>query len=169
LVLIPAAAALVQSYMMLRGLGPGATLGAQEKYSDHGIVFPLVGAWHGIVAAWHQLLNFQAGTYEGQELLQLGALILGCVALVGVFRRLPLAYGVYVVLDFLLHLATPTMSDPLLGFDRYASLAFPLFMWLGAWASERGIVRPLLALSTAGLIFFTLQFATWHWVGTPAL
>jgi hypothetical protein len=42
-------------------------------------------------------------------------------------------------------------------------------MWLGAWATERGRVRPLLAVSIALLVFFTLQFATWHWVGTPAL
>jgi hypothetical protein len=169
LVLIPAAAAFVPAYLMHGGLGPAATLSAQEKYSDHAIVFPLVTVWNAAVAAWHQLLSFHSGTYSGQELLQFGALIVGCVALVGVFRRLPVAYGIYVLLDFLLHLATPTMSDPLLGFDRYASLRFPLFMWLGAWATERGRVRPLLAVSIALLVFFTLQFATWHWVGTPAL
>jgi hypothetical protein len=169
LVLVPVAAALVPAYMTLRGLGPNATLAAQEKYSDHAIVFPLVTAWNGAVAAWHQLLSFHAGTYSGQELLQLAALVVGCVALVGVFRRLPVAYGVYVGLDFLLHLSTPTMSDPLLGFDRYASLRFPLFMWLGAWACERRRVRPLLAVSIALLVFFTVQFSTWHWVGTPAL
>jgi hypothetical protein len=169
LVLIPAAAAVVPTYMMLRGLGPAATLSAQEKYSDHAIVFPLVGAWQGMVGAWHQLMNFQTGTYSGQELFQFGALVAGCVALVGVFRRLPVAYGVYVALDFLLHLSTPTMSDSLLGFDRYASLRFPLFMWLGAWATERGRMRPLLVFSVAMLMFFTFQFATWRWVGTASL
>jgi Mannosyltransferase (PIG-V) len=169
LVLIPAAAALVPTYMLLRGLGPAATLSAQEKYSDHAIVFPLVGAWQGLVGAWHQLMNFQTGTYSGQEVFQFAALILGCVALVGVFRRLPLAYGVYVALDFVLNLSTPTVSDTLLGFDRYASLRFPLFMWLGAWASERKRMRPLLAISLAMLAFFTVQFATWHWVGTASL
>lgn len=169
LALIPPAAVLVQAYMMLRGLGPAATLDAQEKYSDHAIAFPLLTLWHGAVAAWHQLLNLQTGVYAGQELLQFGALTLGCVALIGVFRRLPFAYGAYVALDFLLHLSVPTLSDPLLAFDRYASLRFPLFMWLGAWASERGFVRPLLAVSIVLLIFFTLQFATWHWIGTPSL
>jgi hypothetical protein len=169
LLLIPAAAALVETYLMLRGLGPSATVSAQEKYSDHAIVFPLVGAWQGMVGAWHQLMNFHPGTYSGQELFQLGALVAGCVALVGVFRRLPLAYGVYVALDFLLHLSTPTQSDTLLGFDRYVSLRFPLFMWLGAWAVERRKVRPLLAFSIVMLVFFTFQFATWHWVGTVSI
>jgi hypothetical protein len=60
-VLIPAAAVLVAAYMMLRGLGPAATLDAQEKYPDHAVVVPLVGAWEGIVAAWRQLLTCRAG------------------------------------------------------------------------------------------------------------
>jgi hypothetical protein len=170
---IPAAAALVPAYMSLRGLGAAATLHAQEKFSDHTVTLPIIGAWQGVVAAWDQLTHqysaFPAGMYSGQECLQLGALIVGCVALIGVFRRLPLPYGVYVALDFVLHLSTPTVGDPLRGFDRYASLRFPLFMWLGAWAVERRRVRPVLAVSTLMLVFFTFQFATWHWVGTPAL
>jgi hypothetical protein len=171
--LIPALAALVPAYMALRGLGPAATLHAQEAYSGHTVTLPVVGAWDGIVAAWHQLTGqigaFPPGLYSGQELLQLGALALGCIGLIGVFRRLPIAYGAYVALDFLLHLSTPTIGDPLRGFDRYASLRFPLFMWLGAWASERGKVRRIVILSSTLLVFFTFQFATWHWVGTPEL
>jgi hypothetical protein len=80
----------------------------------------------------------------------------GCVALVGAFRRLPVAYGAYVGLDFLPHRSTPTISDPLLGFDRDSSLCFPLFMWLAAWACERRLVRPLLSVSIAMLSFLTL-------------
>lgn len=170
---IPAAAALVPAYMALRGLGPAATLHAQETYSNHAITLPVVGAWEGALAAWHQLTHqlsaFPPGMYSGQELLQFGALVLGCIGLIGVFRRLPFAYGVYVALDFVLHLSTPTVGDPLRGFDRYASLRFPLFMWLSVWAVERRRVRPLLAISTVMLVFFTVQFATWHWVGTPEL
>jgi hypothetical protein len=159
--------------MTLRGLGATATLNAQETYSDHIVTLPMIGAWQGVVAAWHQLTHqysaFPPGAYSGQELFQLGVLVIGCIALVGVFRRLPLAYGAYVALDFMLHLSTPTVGDPLRGFDRYASLRFPLFMWLGAWAVERRRIRPLLAVWILMLVFFTCQFATWRWVGTPAL
>jgi hypothetical protein len=159
--------------MMLRGFGPEATVDAQEKYLGHQLALPPVTVWHGAVAAWYQLTGqlsaFAPGTYSGQELLQFGALVIGCVAMIGVFRRLPIAYGVYVVLGFLLQLSTPTIGDPLRGFDRYASIRFPLFMWLGAWAVERRLVRPLVAISGSMLVFFTLQFATWHWVGTPLL
>ncbi len=171
--LIPAAAALVPAYMALRGLGAGATVSAQEKYSGHAITLPVIGAWDGAVAAWHQLTHqisaFPPGMYSGQEILQFSALVLGCIGLVAVFRRLPVAYGVSVALDFLLHLSTPTVGDPLRGFDRYASLRFPLFMVLGRWAVEKRRVRPLLAFSTVLLLFFASQFATWHWVGTPEI
>jgi hypothetical protein len=171
--LIPAAAALVPAYMTLRGLGTTATLNAQETYSDHIVTLPVIGAWQGLAAAWHQLTHqysaFPPGAYSGQEVFQFGVLAIGCIALIGVFRRLPLAYGAYVALDFMLHLSTPTVGDPLRGFDRYASLRFPLFMWLGAWAVERQRIRPLLAVWVLMLVFFTSQFATWHWVGTPAL
>jgi hypothetical protein len=171
--LIPAAAALVPLYMTLRGLGPAATLHAQEKYSSHEVVLPVVGLWDALVTTWHQLTQQFAGaipaTYATPQVVQLATLGLACVALVGVFRRLPVAYGVYVILDFLLHLSTPTLGDPLRGFDRYASLRFPLFMWLGAWAVERRAVRPILALSGVLLALFTCQFASWHWVATVRL
>jgi Mannosyltransferase (PIG-V) len=171
--LIPGAAALVPTYMMLRGLGASATLHAQEKYSGHALALPTATVWDGMVAAWHQLTHqlsaFPPGTYSGQEVLQFAALTVGSLALIGVFRRLPIAYGLYVVLDFVLHLSTPTLGDPLRGFDRYTSLRFPLFMWLGAWALEQRKIRPLIAVFTAMLAFFTAQFATWHWVGTPLL
>jgi Mannosyltransferase (PIG-V) len=171
--LILVGSALAPGYMMLRGFGPEATVDAQEKYLGHQLALPPVTVWHGAVAAWYQLTGqlsaFAPGTYSGQELLQFGALVIGCVAMIGVFRRLPIAYGVYVLLGFLLQLSTPTIGDPLRGFDRYASIRFPLFMWLGAWAVERRLVRPLVAISGSMLVFFTLQFATWHWVGTPLL
>ena len=171
--LIPAGAALVPLFMLLRGFGPAATLHAQEQFSSHEIALPIVSVWDGAQLAWHQLRLDLAGvatpTYQSQAMLQLGVLLLASVALVGVFRRLPFAYGAYVTLGLLQHLASPTIGDPLRGFDRYASMRFPLFMWLGAWAVERRAMRPILAVSILMLVFFTCQFATWRWVGTPQL
>jgi hypothetical protein len=45
-------------------------------------------------------------------------------------------------------------------------MMFPLFMWLGAWAHERGVERGLLIVSAVLLAGFTVQFATWHLVGS---
>jgi hypothetical protein len=173
--LIPLGGAAVAGYMALRGFGPTGSLHAQEQYQNHHLGFPLLVAWNGIVAAWHQLRfllhgGFAAVPEANQALFQLSALIFTSVVLVGVFRRLPIAYGVYCVLGLLvLHLSLPTHDDPLVGFARYASLRFPLFMVMGAWASERGWSRTLVFVSAALLIAFTVQFSTWHVIGSLAL
>jgi hypothetical protein len=168
--LIPAGTAMFAAYLMLRGFGATATLHAQQQYWRHELVGPITGAWDGVLAARHELTllirGFTPPEGESQALLQLGALIVSLVALVGVFRRLPLPYGIYVLLALLMHLSSPTIGDPLLGLDRYASLRFPLFMWAGSWAVSRSHERKLLVVSSLMLAFFVVQFATWHWVGS---
>jgi hypothetical protein len=37
-------------------------------------------------------------------------------------------------------------------------------MAAGAWAAERGLTRKLVLLSSLGLVFFAVQFATWRFV-----
>jgi hypothetical protein len=171
--LIPAGAACFSAYLALRGFGLAATAQAQEHFWNHRLVLPVVGVWDGVWAAWHELQQVLGGVnaaaFTGQELLQLGFLAVAGLALIGVFRRLPLAYGVYAALALLLPLSSPTIGDPLRDFDRYASVVFPLFMWAGEWAVRRHAVRPLLVGSTVMLVFCTAQFATWHWVGSRML
>lgn len=171
--LIPGGLALFSGYLALRGFGPTAMVRGQEHFYSHQLIGPFAGIWDGAVAAWHEIRLELAGvppsTYSSQALLQFGGLIVAGVALIGAFRRLPLAYGAYAALGLLLPLSTPTAGDPLRGLDRYASVLFPLFMWAAAWATERRAMRPLLIVSSVLLAFFTAQFATWHWVGTPLL
>lgn len=171
--LIPAGAAAFSAYLALRGFGAAATVHAQQQFSDHHLVGPFVGFWNGLVAAWHnvrlELAGIPPSTYSSQALLQFGALLVALVAVVGAFRRLPIAYGAYAAVGLLVPLSSPTIGDPLRGLDRYASVLFPLYMWAGAWALERRAVKPLIVLSALLLVFFSAQFATWHWVGTPIL
>jgi hypothetical protein len=171
--LIPAGAGVFSLYMAAKGYGAAATVHAQQAYSAHQLVGPFVGLWDGAVAAWHEIrLEFTGvspSTYSSQALLQFGALAIALVALAGTLRRLPLAYGAYAALGLLVPLSSPTTGDPLRGLDRYASVLFPLFMWAAAWAIERRASRQLLLVSGALLAFFSAQFATWHWVGTPLL
>jgi hypothetical protein len=171
--LIPLGGAAFAAYLALRGFGATGSIHAQEQYSAHHLVGPFVGFWDGLTAAVHNLrLELQGvspSTYSSQALLQFGALILALLCLAGSFRRLPFAYGAYAALGILVPLSSPTIGDPLRGLDRYASLLFPLYMWAGAWVAERRGARPLLVLSALLLAFFSAQFATWHWVGTPLL
>jgi Mannosyltransferase (PIG-V) len=171
--LIPAASALFTGYLALRGLGADATLHAQQTYWAHRIALPVTAVWQGAVVAWHEVGRDVTGVAvppgQSDSILQFTALAVAVVLLVSVFRRLPAAYGVFVALGLLEALAAPTIGDPLRGLDRYASMRFPLFMCAAAWAVERGAERKLLVISVLLLVFFTIQFATWQWVGSAVL
>ncbi len=171
--LIPAAGALFSGYLALRGLGADATLHAQQTYWAHRIALPVTAVWQGALAASHELGQEISGVSvpfgQSDSILQFTALVVAVVFLIGVFRRLPAAYGTYVTLGLLQALAAPTIGDPLRGIDRYASMRFPLFMCAAAWAVERGAERRLLVISVLFLVFFTIQFATWQWVGSAVL
>jgi hypothetical protein len=171
-VLIPLGGAAVAGYWALRGFGLAAGVHAQERYQNHDLTLPPIALWHAVVVAWHQLKLVAAGGWSAlpgtnQAVFQLGALGVTAVLLVGVFRRLPLAYGIYSVLGLVgLHLTAPTPSDPLAGFARYASLRFPLFMVAAAWAIERGRSRALVLICGLVMLAVTVQFSTWHVVGS---
>jgi hypothetical protein len=170
---IPLTAGAFTAYLWLRGFGAGGGMEAQRQYMHHQLTMPWVGAWHGLVAGARELLLVAQGRHRyddtSQALVQAFGLILVVVAVVGTFRRLPKAYGIYVCLALLVHLCSPSNGDPLKGFDRYASLRFPLFMWAASWTMERGICRTVVAVSCLVLALFTAQFATWHVVGSLTL
>jgi hypothetical protein len=170
---VPAGAALFSAYLAARGFGGLSMLHAQEQFSSHHLVGPVVAIGQGASAAWRELTLEVGGgapsTYASQALLQFAALLLASIALVGALRRLPLAYGVYVAVGLLVPLSSPTVGDPLRGLDRYAAILFPLYMWAGAWCEERRLTRTALLASTALLVLFTVQFATWNWVGSTSL
>ena len=83
----------------------------------------------------------------------------------GTLRRLPAAYGAYVVAALALPLSYPVGPQPLMSLPRFLAVLFPLFMWLGAWMADGGRLRRaiVLAPSAAGLAVVTAVFATWHW------
>jgi hypothetical protein len=171
--LIPLAALGFAGYLSLRGYGAGGSIAAQQQYSGHRFVIPLVGAWQGILAASHQfgleLSGLGSTGLAKQAVFQLGVLTLSVLALATTFRRLPFAYSAYALAGLLLVLSTPTSWDPLRGLARYATLLFPLWMGAAAWAVEHRAVRRLLIGSAALLCLLTLQFATWHMVGAAAV
>src|SRR3954470_6667984 len=66
-------------------------------------------------AAWHNVELF-------------AFLLLGLAAVVGVLRRLPRAYGAYVVAALVLPLSFPVGPQPLMSLPRFLAVMFPLFM-----------------------------------------
>ena len=93
-----------------------------------------------------------------------GSLVFGVAACVGVFRRLPPAYGAWVAVSLLLPLSEPVKPQPLMSLPRFLAVLFPIFMWLAVWCEERRATDRVVAVSALGLGLFTAQFASWHWI-----
>ena len=100
------------------------------------------------------------------DLVLFACLLVALPAVVGVLRRLPVAYGAYVVCALALPLSYPVDPQPLMSLPRFLAVLFPLFMWVGLWLAEGGRVRGVVVLGTSavGLAVATAVFATWHWV-----
>src|SRR4051794_1985380 len=105
---------------------------------------PMAAAWHNV-----ELFAF---------------LVLAVVGVVGVWRRLPRAYGAYVVVALALPLSFPVGPQPLMSLPRFLAVLFPLFIWLALVCRPRRRRAVVLTVLTAGLVAFTARYATWHWV-----
>jgi hypothetical protein len=171
--------ALYMAYLGLSGGNALAPFHAQQVWGRH-FAGPYLGVWDGITAAWDGLRQLLAGpgthiyfaagvgspdVSAGHNLVLLAFLLAAVPAVIGAFRMLPPAYGVYVVLALALPLSYPVASQPLMSLPRFLVVLFPLAMWQATWlARHPRAQRPLLLLSAALMVCFLAQFATWHWV-----
>ncbi len=179
LALAPVGLLLYMAYLGLAGGDPLAPFHAQDVWGRH-FAGPYLGMWDGLQAAFEgarQLFSMQqAHAYfaTGGEspfvaaehnLLLFAFLAAALVATVGVLRRLPAAYGAYVIAALALPLSYPVTAQPLMSLPRFLVVLFPLNIWFALWLAERPRLRlPALAGSGLLLAFFLAQFATWHWV-----
>jgi len=179
LALVPLGLALYMTYLGLGGGDPLSPFHAQDVWGRH-FAGPFVGAWDGIDAALggaRQLLSGQQGHLyypiagnsafinSEHNLLLLAFLAAAIVALVGVLRTLPLAYGAYVIAALALPLSYPVTAQPLMSLPRFLVVLFPLSVWFAAWlAAHPRARRPALLGSGLLMALFVAQFATWHWV-----
>jgi hypothetical protein len=179
LLLVPAGLGAYMGYLAIEDVGAAAPFHAQDVWF-RSFAGPFGGLHDAIVAAWEgarQLLQgsrlpvrFKAAggdPYDvaSHNLVLFGFLLAAMPAVVGVLRRLPLAYGAYVVVALALPLSYPVGPQPLMSLPRFLAVLFPLYMWAGAWLAERRRTAAVtLAVSAASLVFFTGAFATWHWV-----
>lgn len=180
LALVPAGLALYLAHLALAGGDPLSPFHAQAVWGRH-FAGPYGAVWDGAKAAFEgarQLLSFQrhhlyfpayrASPFiaASHNLMLFGFLLAALPMLVGVLRRLPLAYGAYLLAALALPLSYPVASQPLMSLPRFLLVLFPLNMWLAAWlaARPRRASRIALCVCAAGMCLFVAQFATWHWV-----
>jgi hypothetical protein len=179
LALVPVGLLLYMAYLGLAGGDALAPFHAQDVWGRH-FAGPYLGVWDGLQAAFEgarQLLSMQQAhayfTTGGESpfvaaehnLLLLAFLVAAIAATAGVLRRLPAAYGAYVIAALALPLSYPVTAQPLMSLPRFLVVLFPLNIWFAQWLAARPrLRRPALACSGLLLAFFLAQFATWHWV-----
>ncbi len=95
--------------------------------------------------------------------LEFAALVLVVVAMVWAFRRLPVAYGLYMLAFLALDLSFFWPDHPLASFLRYAGALFPIYFYLGARTQGRS-ARVLLLLSAGGLAVLSWRFGHGGWL-----
>ncbi len=157
---------------------PFAFFSAQELWSRH-FAGPFVGVWDGAVAASDGARQLASGSREtvffapaggdpfrvaAINLMLFATLAFAVAAVVGVFRRLPLAYGAYLLAALALPLSYPVAPQPLMSLPRFLVVLFPVFMWLGAACSERRRTAQVAGAFALGLGLFTTQYASWFFV-----
>ncbi len=176
---LPVGVGAYMAYLALAGGSAMLPFHAQEAWNRH-FAGPYVAVWDGARAAFdgmRQLLSFQrAHVYfkvaggdpfvdAGHNVMLFAFLLAAVPMVIGVLRRLPLAYGAYVLAALALPLSYPVAPQPLMSLPRFEVVLFPLAMWLGAWLAERPRVRlPVLAAMALLMALFVGEFATWHWV-----
>ena len=139
---------------------------AQSAFGRPHLELPVTAVWRGLGAAGDGLGALGGDTlYAAQNIVHLAFLAFGVVALVGVWRRLPVAYTAYAAVALLIPLLAPAAGEPLRSIGRFELVLFPLWMWLGWAAARRRLVVPLAAVSAVGLVWVTAAFALWMpWV-----
>lgn len=176
--LVPLGLGAFAAYLALMGGDPAAPFTAQAEWMR---VFagPFVGVWDGASAAFDGARQLLSGSREpvyfaaaagdpfviaAQNLILFAFLVLGLAGTVGALRRLPVAYGGYMVSALALPLSYPVAPQPLMSFPRFLAVLFPLHLWLALVVRRRGWRRPALAASAAMLAIASAQFAAWEWV-----
>lgn len=179
LLALPLGALAYAVYLALAGGGALEPFHAQDAWSRQ-FAGPYVAVWDGARAAFEgarQLLSLQRGhvyyplaggdpfVSAEHDLVLFAFLLAALPAVVGVLRRMPAAYGAYVLAALALPLSYPVPAQPLMSLPRFLVVLFPLTIWLAAYLVPRPRARvAVLGLSALLLVFFTTQFATWHWV-----
>ena len=155
---------LVAFSLYLRGLTGDAQAWRHRQiwFGRPELVDPIEGITGGIEAGWDALAGNVPAEMQVPTLLSVGFLVFAAVALVGVFRRLPLAYGAYSLAVLIPPVSAPYADGSLGGLPRYTLIVFPLFMWLGLVCDRRGWTDRVVMAFACLLALLTAGFASWQ-------
>jgi hypothetical protein len=169
ILLVPAGLVAYSIYQWARFGDPLATWHVQTFWS-RGFHGPFSAVWYALPKTWQASYELFTGSHDTFEspiakLALFGSLALGVVALVGLFRRLPVAYGAYVLVALGPPLSSPWPAHPLMSFPRFLAVLFPIHMWLALHTAPPRRFAVVFVASGAMLAVLSVKFATWGWAG----
>jgi hypothetical protein len=135
---------------------------------------PFMAAWDGAQAAYRGVRDLFAGapvlgdfaygvgTRTGP--LDFSALVFAAIGLVGVFLRLPVAYGAFALGVLIISISFPIAYEPLYSLLRFVIVLFPIFMWAGLAMIRPATRNLVLGISAAGLALLSALFASGYWI-----
>lgn len=170
--LVPAGVLLFCVALAMSGESFFAPFTAQEAWLREfagpfgGVPTAVSEAWTGardiVTEAERPTVPFDPARVNVELFVMLVAVI---VATVGALRRLPLAYGLYVVAALALPLSYPVDGQPLMSLPRFAAVLWPLHLWLALVLVRRPVARgAVVGVSLALLAVVSWTVARWGWV-----
>jgi Mannosyltransferase (PIG-V) len=141
---------------------------AQAVFGRH-TVDPLTGIWAGLREAGRSLGRMVSGPYTGPTSDHLNVAQVGFVALaaaggIGALRRLPVAYGTWVLVSLVPIFVSQPPDNPLWSSPRFIAVLFPIFLWLAIVCERREATATVVALFATGMAIFTGLFSLWSFI-----
>jgi hypothetical protein len=141
-----------------------------ERGWGHVFKGPTGGAWDAAAAGVRGVGQLFGSApvdrvVAAENSIYLVLLVIAVAALVGIFRRLPPAYGIYTTASLVAAISAPVAWQPLMSFGRLLAVVFPIPMWIALVLYERRVATSaVLACSSALLVCATGLFASWQLV-----
>jgi hypothetical protein len=182
LALVPAAFAAYPALLVAQGRSAFSFVGVETSaiWLRHlSWAGPFGGLWGGLRAGALGLEQFAIGDsrstwpiVQGQSLFAvaatnleyLGYLLVVLGLLIVAWRRLPLAYSLYMTLGLLLPLTFPSARWPLLSFPRFSLVLFPMFIALATLGRNPRVHAAIVGISSVFLGIALAQWVLWQWV-----
>jgi hypothetical protein len=133
----------------------------QQAFGRPHITSPFTTVHLALTDAWN-VVHSGLGNLGAPSLLDIGALGILLVALVGIARRLPVAYLAWVLVALAPTFVTPYEHEALRSLPRFLSVLFPIAIWLGYALVRRRLLLPALAFSAILLAGTTAAFTLWY-------
>ena len=160
------------AYLLYLKLSLGHALTPFQQQSHwHRHFSPLGGVPSGVWLGLKGMAGFVSDLASGRgtDLLDVHHFVTFAFLLIAVVllwwsrRRLPLAYTAYAGAGLAIAVSAPSPEQPLASLPRFTLVLFPLWIALGLWATQRKMVRAVLAICAPLVIAWTYMFVSWTW------